>query len=71
MVDIVGQLNRIECFKRASIDKNGGNDQIDNSPDCNPFSRDDCNHGDCGQYRGEYGPEDRPKRFHFSADSTF
>jgi hypothetical protein len=33
MIDIVGELDRIEYFKRAGVNENGGNEQIDNPPD--------------------------------------
>jgi hypothetical protein len=33
MIDIVGELDRIDCLKCAGINENGGNEQIDNPPD--------------------------------------
>ena len=32
MIDIVRELNRIECFKHAGIDENCGNDKIEDPP---------------------------------------
>jgi hypothetical protein len=33
IVDIVSELDRIECFKCAGINENSSNDKIDNAPD--------------------------------------
>lgn len=32
IVDVAGELNRINCFERSRIDKNAGDSKIDNSP---------------------------------------
>jgi len=39
MIDIVGELDRIDRFKHASINENGGNDKVDNPPETNLFCR--------------------------------
>src|SRR6267378_1683377 len=33
MIDIVGELNRVERFKHAGVDENCGNDKIEDPPD--------------------------------------
>src|SRR5581483_2740099 len=56
MIDIVSELDGIECFKHASVNENCGNDKIDDAPDEIAPARHACA-GSEGNYRG--GNQDR------------
>jgi hypothetical protein len=32
MIDVVGELNRIQCFKHTGVNENRGNDKIEDPP---------------------------------------
>ena len=36
IIDIVGELNRINCFERSGVDENAGENKIENSPENTP-----------------------------------
>src|SRR6266496_3565918 len=67
MIDIVGELDRIEYFKSAGVNENGGNDKVDNPPDeiapaCNECAGADGNYCGRNQDRCQNRPKDLPAR---------
>src|SRR6266550_4811846 len=67
MIDIVGELDRIDYFKYAGVNENGGNDKVENPPDeiapaCNTRASSDGNYRGGNQDRCQDWPKDLPAR---------